>query len=333
MAFDLQQLRQVLALAEHGSFVRAAATLHISQPALSRSIQNLERHLGTELFHRSASGVNPTQRGLLYIERARDLLRMADDLDREVRADAALQTGRVEVGGGPFPSESFLGPAALRFNERYPRISIAMITGDWDELAQRLRSRELDFFIAETSLLQREPELDVQVLPSQHHLYFYARAGHPLVTRGDFDVDEVFAWPFVTPARIPPRVLQPLLQTQRRAGARQANPRPFPSIRCTSVGLVRRIVLSSDTISASMLSCISRELESGEFVLLGTAPFLHLNYGIVSLHGRPMAQHTREFLDFVLEAERVASEDEARLVERFGPQRAKRVSRPRATRP
>ena len=55
MALELQQLRQVLALAEHRSFVRASAALHISQPALSRSIQNLERRFGSDLFLRSAA--------------------------------------------------------------------------------------------------------------------------------------------------------------------------------------------------------------------------------------------------------------------------------------
>ena len=82
MALELQQLRQVIALAEHGSFVRAAAALHISQPALSRSIQNLEQRFGSELFLRSSGGVVPTDVGRLYLERARDLLRMADELDR-----------------------------------------------------------------------------------------------------------------------------------------------------------------------------------------------------------------------------------------------------------
>ena len=88
MALELQQLRQVVALAEHRSFVRAAAALHISQPALSRSIQHLERRFGSSLFVRSSSGVVPTDLGRLYIERARDLLRMADELEGE--ADRSL---------------------------------------------------------------------------------------------------------------------------------------------------------------------------------------------------------------------------------------------------
>ena len=115
MALELQQLRQVLALAEHGSFVRAAAALHISQPALSRSIQNLERRFGSDLFLRSSSGAVPTDLGRLYIERARDVLRMADELDREAVSHGNLRTGRVAVGGGPFPADAVLGRAAAKF--------------------------------------------------------------------------------------------------------------------------------------------------------------------------------------------------------------------------
>ena len=183
MGFELQQLKQVIALAEHGSFVRAAAALHISQPALSRSIQNLERRFGSELFVRSSGGVVPTDRGRLYIERARDVLRMADELDRDAVTRGTLGTGRVAVGGGPYPAESFLGPAAVRFIEQYPKVSVQLHARNWDELLQELRSRELDFFVAETSTLQREPELEIAPMPSAHSLHFVARAGHPLAGR------------------------------------------------------------------------------------------------------------------------------------------------------
>jgi len=89
-----------------------------ASPRLSRSIQNLERRFGSSLFLRSAAGVVPTDLGQLYIERARDLLRMADELEGQAIGHAAFRTGRVDVGGGPYPTDSFLGPAAARFVEQ-----------------------------------------------------------------------------------------------------------------------------------------------------------------------------------------------------------------------
>jgi DNA-binding transcriptional LysR family regulator len=332
MALELQQLRQVIALAEHGSFVRAAAALHISQPALSRSIQSVEQRFGNELFVRGSGGVAPTDLGRLYIERARDVLRLADELDREAVTRGTLGAGRVAVGGGPYPAESFLGPAAVRFVEQYPKVSVQLQARNWDELLQGLRSRELDFFVAETSTLQREPDLEIVPMPSTHSVHFVARSGHPLAGRGQVEVADVLAWPFVTPSRIPPRVLDPMLAAHRASAPRLKDALPFPAIQCNGLAPVKRILATSDAISASILSCIATELQSGQFVLLGTAPWLHLHYGIVSLKGRPWTQAAEKFRDFVLQAERQAAGEEEHLLEQFQPRAGKRSQQPSASR-
>jgi len=333
MALELQQLRQVIALAEHGSFVRAAAALHISQPALSRSIQNLEQQFGSELFQRSSTGVVPTDLGRLYIERARDLVRLADELDRDAVTHGTLRAGRVSVGGGPYPAESFLGPAAVRFVEQYPRVSVQLYAHDWDELLRHLRSRELDFFVAESSTLQREPDLELMPMPSAHSVYFAARASHPLARRDVVTAADAFAFPFATPGRIPPRILDPMLAAHRAAAQRGRAPLPFPSIQCNGLAPIKRILATSDAVTGTILSCIATELETGQFVLLGTEPWLHLHYGIVSLKGRPWTQAAERFREFVLDAEREAAREEERLLTRFGPGRSRRgVRRSRAAR-
>lgn len=326
MPIELQQMRQIIALAEHGSFVRAAATLHISQPALSRSISNVERRFGKDLFLRSGTGVVPTDLGRLYIERARDLLRLADELEGDAIGQGALQRGRVAVGGGPYPAESFLGPAAARLVEHYPQVGVQVRAHNWDELLRQLRGRELDFFVAETSTLAREPDLEIEELPSRHSLHFFARAGHPLAAREQVTAIDTMAWPFATPSRVPPRVLDPMLFAHRTAAAKLAVPRPFPSIECNGLAAVKRIVATSDAVSASILSCISTELEAGKFVLLGTEPWMHLQYGIVSLRGRPWTQTAARLHDYVIEAEREASLDEVELSTRFGAGRLRSVA-------
>jgi DNA-binding transcriptional LysR family regulator len=318
MPIELQQMRQIVALAEHGSFVRAATVLHISQPALSRSIRNVEKRFGKDLFLRSGTGVVPTDLGRLYIERVRDLLRMADELEVNAVTQGSLQRGRAAVGGGPYPAESFLGPAAARLVEQYPQVSVQVRAHNWDELLRLLRSRELDFFVAETSTLSREPDLDIEQLPSAHSVHFFARAGHPLAGREHVSAVETLAWPFATPSRVPPRILEPMLLAHRAAAGTLAVPRPFPSIDCNGLAAVKRIVATSDAVSASILSCIATELESGKFVLLGTEPWMHLQYGIVSLRGRPWTQAAARLRVYVMEAEREASAEEVRLSATYG---------------
>jgi DNA-binding transcriptional LysR family regulator len=330
MAFELQQLRQVVALAEHGSFVRAAAALHISQPALSRSIQGLERRFGNDLFQRNRSGVVPTDLGRLYIERARDLLRMADALEGEAIGHAALRTGRVAMGGGPYPTDSFLGAATARFVEQFPRISVQLHSGHLDDLVHMLRSRALDFFVADASLVAREPDLEVVSMPTQHPVYFFARAGHPLTQHaGVLRAADVLTWPFAAPSRLLPRVLDPLLAAHREGASRLPATRPFPAVECNGVAQVKRIVAASDIVSAAALSCISDELEDGRIELLATEPWMYLQYSLVSLQGRPWTQTAETLREFVFDAERDATQHERRLLKDHAPGKRARSARAR----
>jgi DNA-binding transcriptional LysR family regulator len=254
---------------------------------------------------------------------------MADELQGEALGHAALSAGRVDVGGGPSPTSALLGHAAARFIERFPRVSMRLHAGNWDDLVHPLRARTLDFFVAETSLLTREPDLDVAALPTRHPLYFVARAGHPLVAdAGRLSAADILEWPFATPSRIAPRALEPLLAAYREGSARHAMPHPFPAVECNGLEPLKRMVLASDLVTATILPCIAEELAQGTMRVLGTEPWMHLHYGIVSLRGRPWTQAAEAMRDLVLEAERNAVELHARLSRRHDPLQRKRRAAP-----
>jgi DNA-binding transcriptional LysR family regulator len=312
MSLELRQMRHVLALAEHGNFARAAAALHLSQPALSRSIQSIEQQIGTGLFSRTSNGVVPTDIGRLFVQRARHLVRMAAEFDREVLGDPTLQIGHVAVGAGPYPAESILSVALARFIAAYPVVSVRMQVGNWDELLRRLRAREVDFFVAEISTLQAEYDLQIEPL-AEHPLFFVARSGHPLAGRGEVTAADTFAFPFVAPSRIPPRVLEPMLKAQREASAPAAVARAFPSLECGSLAVMKRIVADSDAITAVTLPCVSAELADHRLTLLGRAPWLSVHYGLVGLKGQPLSRAAEGFREFVIDAERMTSIEEDRL--------------------
>ncbi len=263
MTIELRPLRHLVTLVELGSFARAAATLQLSQPALTRSIQALERRVGTELVLRSPAGVIPTDVGQLLSQRARELLQLAEDLDRDVISKSTLQSGHVAVGAGPYPAETIFVVALQNFVAAYPMVKVRLQVRAWDELLSRLRSREIDFFVAEVSTLQRESDLDIQAL-DEHPLYFVARPGHPLAGRAEITAKETLAFPFVTMSRISPRVLQPMMMAaQRTATRRSTHAPPFPAIESATLSALRRMVIASDMIAAVTLPCIREDLEGG----------------------------------------------------------------------
>ena len=109
MQIDFRLLRQAQALAEHGSFSRAAEALNIAQPSLSRGIKELEARVGMPLFERRRSGHQPTDFGRVFLDHAAQLLAGVGDLEQEVARAKGLVTGELAVGcsASPFRLLSF----------------------------------------------------------------------------------------------------------------------------------------------------------------------------------------------------------------------------------
>ena len=105
MHLKLRQLSHALAVWRHGSFRRAAAEQHLSQPALSRSIQNLEESLGVLLFDRQTTEVTPTAFGEALLRRAETILIEAAELEREMKLMKGLDIGRFSVAMGVYAAE------------------------------------------------------------------------------------------------------------------------------------------------------------------------------------------------------------------------------------
>lgn len=316
MSLELRQLRHVLALADLGSFARAAAALGISQPALSRSIQGLEEALGSPLFRRRRSGTRPTEAGELFVERAREVVTLANALDRQEQADRVFQYGRITFGSGPFPVYTVLAPALARFIAACPHVTAVVKVRDWDELLQGLERREIDFFVAETSTLEKEPHVAVEPI-GVRPLYFVARRGHPLTGRRDVTTVDALSYPVLSLSRIPPRILEPVRTAQRVAQDRGVVPRAFPAAECSSLEALARVVRDTDAVMAVTLASVAAELDRGELVLLGTEPWLNLRYGIVRSRTAPLGADAAQLATFIREAERDAAFEEASLVERW----------------
>ena len=109
---DLHRLHHFLAVVEHGSIGRAAATLNLSQPALSNSIRRLEDNLEARLFDRGPHGVTPTVFGESLAERVRLIFHEVRNAEQELAALRGLHTGHVTIGAGPSIIAEIL-PAAI----------------------------------------------------------------------------------------------------------------------------------------------------------------------------------------------------------------------------
>lgn len=162
MSVELRLMRYVIAVAEEGSFQRAADRLHLAQPPLSRQIQALERELGVQLFDRRPTRV--TAAGQVFVERARETLAAADRTVRLTKRAAGPAT--VRIGYGPTVGYAELPALLTAAADRAPGLTLTT-REDWDQaLVTGLRSGELDVLLGRhlpvpdgftVEVLRREP--------------------------------------------------------------------------------------------------------------------------------------------------------------------------------
>lgn len=121
---DIRQLRYFVAIAEQGSFSRAAALLHVAQPALSLHVRNMETDLGTKLLFRSPKGVVPTEAGAVLLRNARTIIGQLAVAEEEVRGQQADPSGEVRLGLPGTIGEVLSVPLIRAAHIRYPNIRL-----------------------------------------------------------------------------------------------------------------------------------------------------------------------------------------------------------------
>lgn len=149
---NLRQLRAFAAIADAGGVARAAARLNLSQPALSRQIQNLESELGVPLFNRIGRRVQLTSEGDDLLRRSRQLLADADSLGEHARSLKAGEAGLLRVGATPQVIENLLADFLTHYRRRHPGVEVQLVEDGGVRLRARLEDG--DFELAATSGLE-----------------------------------------------------------------------------------------------------------------------------------------------------------------------------------
>ena len=145
---DIKRLSHIVALAKLRSFSRAAEHVHLSQPALTRSIQTIEAEIGLRLFDRGAE-VTVTPAGEFILERARRLLSDASCLKRDVELYRQKQLGDIAFGSGSFAAATMLATLLTSLRQEYPGVNLRIDISNCALLARRLLDGEIEFIIGD----------------------------------------------------------------------------------------------------------------------------------------------------------------------------------------
>ena len=141
---ELRVLNYFLMIARESNITKAATLLHVTQPTLSRQLQQLEEELGVKLFERSNHSIILTEDGMLLQRRANEIVSLADKTRREFLKQDENISGEIAIGSGELRSFSYLSNLLASFREEYPAIRIDVHSGNADNIKERIEKGLLD---------------------------------------------------------------------------------------------------------------------------------------------------------------------------------------------
>ena len=298
-----RQLRVFNEVARHLSFVRAAENLHLTPPAVTMQVKELEGHVGMPLFDRRGKQVSLTTTGEYMLVYARKILATVKDAE-----DAAARLQRAETGvltiGFVSTAKYFLMNMLANFRNLHPGVDIQILIGNRDQLVSMLQNSEVDI-----AVMGRPPkELQTRAEPFAAHPHVFVSAvNHPLAQRDHLRVEDLRPYDFIV--------------REKGAGTRAAMEKffedthvePRMKIQLHSNEIIKQAVMAGLGLGFLSLHTIGLELEHNLICMLDVegAPVVR-SWNVVHTQSKMLSPAAEAFRYFMLE------EAESHLAQRFG---------------
>lgn len=194
MSLNLHHLRVFAAVAEQRGFSRAAAALHLSQPAVSKAVRQLEREVGVPLVERAGRASRLTAAGEKLAARARELFAVETTAEEELRALRGLEAGSLRVGASTTIATYMLPPILARFHDAHRAIALRVVSANTRAITRALLERRLDIALVEGPV--EHPRIQARRWRSDE-LVLIAPPDHRLVSRRGVSARELLTERFV----------------------------------------------------------------------------------------------------------------------------------------
>lgn len=281
MNVSLNKLQQLVTVARCGSFSRAAEDLHISQPALSRSIATIERLCGFPIFNRIGHGVTPTAAGAQVLAQAEPLLQSMRVFGSNMDLLARGEAGSLKIGLPPLLASQMVSQLAREFFGAADEVELRLSIRSAPLLLDELKNDQIEFLVfAET---QVDPGPDIALEPIGNiYPACVVRAAHPLAGRRGLTTRDLATYPWAS--SVEPPAMGNLL-----------NPARFL---CDNYHGLRDAVLHTDLICICTRAFVETEITSGQLCELDVPGFLPLELPVFAacLSGRILSPLARAAL-------------------------------------
>ena len=293
---DLRQLRYFLHVAAFGSVSKASVFLHVAQPAVSRTIRNLEAELGVSLFERHGRGVRLTEPGADLIVRAEGIFRDVENARQEVMAHADVIEGTVTLGIPPSFGVALAPGLVGRCREAHPRLNLRIVESYSGFVQDWLIGSQVDLAVLNARTVDKR---SLKVEPLVQDRMF-------LVGPPDILTDAVGESILPLERLAGLRLILPtglhglrLIIDEAMAGA---GIRVEPLIEIDSVLMIKELVLMGEGLTILPLATVQREVAAGQLRALPiTSPEIRRALVIATAIDRPPGKAARAVRDIMME--------------------------------
>jgi len=264
-------------LGRHRSILHAAEAAHMTQPAASKLLSELEQVLGAALFERLPRGVTPTPYGEIMIRRSRAAMAEMNLAHQEVMTLLSGLSGRVAIGTVMTPATGLLPAALCRLKARHERLHVAVEVDASKPLLERLRAGRIDIMIGRILDPAVADELVFEPLCDEPH-GLIARSGHPLKDRANLQLADLAREGWILPA-------QGSILRDRITALFLSNGLDLPerTIETTALPMITHLLAQSDMVVALPREVVRTHLDAGLLAELPIELGLRLDpYGIVT---------------------------------------------------
>ena len=192
---EIRVLRYFLTVAREGSITRAANFLHLTQPTLSRQLQDLEKELGQKLFVRGSHNISLTPEGMILRKRAEEIVDMVDKTESVFRSISDTVSGDVYIGGGETESMKYIAEVVKNMQDEYPAIKYHLYSGNAEDVTERLDKGLLDF-----GILIQPTDLSKYAyitLPSKDVWGVLMKKNSTLASKEEIKLDDLYGLPLI----------------------------------------------------------------------------------------------------------------------------------------
>lgn len=213
---DLRHLKYFIAVAEELNIGRAALRLHISQPPLTRQIQQIEEELGVQLLIRTPRGVELTQAGEMFLQEARNIRSLVEQAVERTKRAGQGELGRIDIGIFGTGILSAIPKLLQIFRDDHPDVRVVLHTMSKDEQIEALRQKRIS--VGFNRIVAQQHDLTCELI-IQERLYLAVNQSHPLSRQGSVAFADLGKYPLVLfPTGARPNFVDRVIELCRNAG-------------------------------------------------------------------------------------------------------------------